>query len=66
MNVKAIKDYYPAGTRVVLQHTDDKYAPPCGMTGTVTFVDDVGQIHTAWDNGSSFALVYGEDDFDRI
>lgn len=34
-----------------------------GDEGTITHVDDIGQIHVSWDNGSSLALNYLEDDF---
>ena len=34
-----------------------------GDKGTITGVDDIGQIHVNWDNGSTLALVYGEDRF---
>ena len=29
-------------------------------------VDDAGQIHVKWENGSSLALLYDEDDFEII
>ena len=31
--------------------------------GRVTVVDDIGQIHVTWENGSSLALVVSEDSF---
>lgn len=34
---------FPPGTRIVLNHMDDPYAPvPTGTRGTVRAVDDVG------------------------
>ena len=36
---------YPPGTRILLEHMDDKYAVPDGTRGTVDHVDDAGQIH---------------------
>ena len=33
---------YPPGTRVMLDHMDDKYAVPDGTRGTVDHVDDAG------------------------
>lgn len=38
---------FPPGTRIVLNHMDDPYAPvPTGIRGTVRAVDDVG--HYGW------------------
>lgn len=39
---------------------------PPGMIGTVTSVDDIGQIHVAWENGSHLALNMEEDEFEVI
>lgn len=59
--VEKIKAEYPSGTRVELVKMDDIQAPPVGMKGTVTGVDDIGSIMVRWDNGSGLNLVYGED-----
>ena len=59
--VNKLREKYPAGSRVILIKMDDKQAPPIGTQGTVRFVDDIGSLHVAWDNGSSLAVVYGED-----
>ena len=41
-----IKEEYPVGTRILLDHMNDPLAPvPAGTRGTVRFVDDAGQIH---------------------
>ena len=61
MNVKALRKKYLKGTRVTLVEMDDVQAPPVGTQGTVTFVDDMGNIHIRWDNGSSLAVIYGTD-----
>lgn len=34
-----------------------------GLTGTVYHIDDAGQIHVHWINGSSLALIPGTDRF---
>lgn len=39
---------------------------PAGLVGVVNYVDDVGSIHVNWSNGSSLALIPGEDDFDVV
>lgn len=65
--VENLKERYPVGTRVVLRHMDDPYVPvPPGTKGTVTYVDDMGQIGVKWDNGSSLSLVPGEDAFSKV
>lgn len=48
-----IKREYPPGTRIQLTSMNDPWAPiPPGTKGTVRLVDDAGQIHMKWDNGS--------------
>lgn len=36
---------------------DDPAAPPIGTQGTVTGVDDIGDIMIDWDNGPSLNVV---------
>lgn len=55
--IAKIRAKYPEGTRVRLIHMEDCQAPAAGTEGTVKFVDDAGQIHVAWDNGSSLAVI---------
>lgn len=61
--LQALRERYPAGTRVELVHMDDpfntKLTPGC--RGTVRIVDDIGTIHVRWDCGSGLGVVYGED-----
>ncbi len=64
--VQRIKDQYPSGTRIRLNHMEDMQAVPEGTEGTVDMVDDIGQIHMKWDNGRTLALVPGEDSFSVI
>lgn len=54
------------GRRVILDHMNDLFAPRPGTMGTITHVDDMGQIHVKWDNGSTLALVPKEDKFRYI
>lgn len=59
-----LKERYPVGSRIVLQHMDDPYTKiPAGTKGTVTYVDDMGQIGVNWDNGSGLSLIPGIDSF---
>lgn len=67
MNVKALRERYPSGSRIRLSNMNDPYAPvEAGTTGTVDYIDDIGQIHVQWDNGRTLPLVPGEDSFTII
>ena len=59
--VERIRKQYPVGCRVELLRMDDAQAPPIGTKGTVRYVDDIGSLGVAWDNGSSLQVVYSED-----
>lgn len=62
-----IKAEYPVGTRIQLNHMNDSLAPvPDGTRGTVTHVDDIGQIFMHWDNGRSLPLNVNEDSFRKL
>ena len=62
-----MRTHYPPGTRVQLLRMDDPYAPvPSGTRGTVTHVDDMGQLQMRWDNGQSLALIPEEDIFRKL
>ena len=64
--VLKLKQEYPPGTRIVLNHMDDKWAVPPGPRGTVEYIDDGGHIHMRWDNGRSLSLVPEADDFQKL
>lgn len=60
--LETLRKEYPRGCRVELVKMDDPYREmPPGLRGTVEGVDDSGSIHVHWDNGSSLAVVFGED-----
>lgn len=62
--VERLRKVYTTGTRIVLIAMNDPYTKlKYGDQGTVTGIDDAGQIHMKWDNGSSLALIVGEDLF---
>ena len=64
--VLKLKQEYPPGTRIVLNHMDDKWAVPPGTRGTVDHVDDTGQVHPIWDNGRTLAIVPEIDSFRKL
>ena len=52
------------GRRIELVSTTDPYTNlKAGDRGTVEFVDGMGTVHVAWDNGSMLGLVPGEDQY---
>ena len=59
--IERVKERYKPGMRVKLMQMDDASASPVGTRGTVQFVDDIGSVHVVWDNGSTLAVVLGED-----
>lgn len=64
--VKFAKAAYPPYTRIELIYMDDPQSPPAGTQGTVTHVDDFGDLHMKWDNGSTIALLPDKDEFKVI
>ena len=65
--LQALRERYPAGTKIRLNHMDDPYAPiPDGTIGEVQYVDDAGNIHMVWENGRTLSLIEGADIFTII
>lgn len=66
--VEYIRERFPVGCRVRLNHMNDPYRTDmvAGLLGTVRSVDDIGTVHVAWDNGSSLGVVLGEDSCSRV
>lgn len=60
---EGIKARYPKGTIVCLGLMEGEAGMPQGLKGTVALVDDIGQIHVNWENGSSLALDTEADSF---
>ena len=57
---------YPPGTRIELELMVDAYAVPPGTRGTVHHVDDMGNVHTKWDNGRTLSAILGVDNFRKL
>ena len=65
--VERIRQQFPSGCRIVLDAMNDAYRTiPAGTQGTVIAVDDIGTIHTAFDNGASLGIAYGADRAHRV
>lgn len=60
--IPQLRDTYKSGTIVELLKMDDRGAPPIGTRGVVDYVDDIGNIHIRWDNGSGLAVIPGVDE----
>jgi len=54
---------------IILNH-HNKYAEidavPPGTRGTVDHVDDMGNVHTKWDNGRTLSAIPGVDIFRKL
>lgn len=65
--IKMLKEQYPPGTRIQLDHMGNDPNPiPAGTKGTVDFADDIGTVHCTFDNGRQLGLCMGEDSFHKI
>lgn len=66
MKIERIKKQYPVGTVVKCINMEDDHAIPPGTNGVVQYVDDIGQLHVNWENGSTLALIIGVDEFEIV
>lgn len=61
-----IRKQYPKGVRVELVRMDDFQSPPVGTQGTITGVDDMGNVLMRWDNGSGLSIILDVDEIKFI
>ena len=64
--IEAAKKRYPVGTKIELISMNGENQMPSGLKGTVDMVDDIGQVHVDWENGSTLALIPGVDSFKKL
>lgn len=64
VQVGLIRENYQEGSRVRLLKMEGE-SIPSGTEGTVIKVDDIGQIHVAWDTGNRLALNLAVDSFHK-
>ena len=64
--IENVKNRYPKGTRIELKEMRGEARMTPGLKGVVDLVDDIGQIHVNWENGSGLALNIEEDSFHII
>lgn len=64
--IRAIKSKYTNGMRVRLLYMYGEPQMYCGLEGTICIVDDMGQIHVKWDNGSFLAINVEVDRFEIL
>lgn len=63
--VELLRKKYPEGTHICLGHMEGEQGMPDGLKGTVSFVDDAGQIHVNWGNGRTLPVIPEIDSFHR-
>ena len=62
--VRRIRERYPVGAKIVLDHMgNDPHPITDGSKGTVAHVDDAGTVHCTFENGRYLGLIPGEDSF---
>lgn len=47
---------WPIGQIIEIIKMDDPQAPPPHTRGVIQHIDDIGQIHVDWENGSRLAV----------
>lgn len=63
--VELLRQRYPEGTRICLEHMEDLCPVESGTCGTVEFVDDAGTLHCKFDNGRMLGVIPDVDQFHR-
>lgn len=64
--VELLRQRYPEGTRICLDHMEDICPVESGTKGTIIGIDDIGSVMVKWDNGRILNLLPYEDKFHTI
>lgn len=63
--INDLKQQYKKGMGIILYNMPGENMP-VGLKGSIKCVDDIGQIHVNWDNGSTLAINTELDTFSII
>ena len=62
--LEQLRKQYPKRTKLqMITMRNEKYPVPPGTFGEMTHIDDIGNIHVRWQNGSSLAIIPEVDSF---
>ena len=64
--IEMLRQRYPEGTRICLDHMEDLCPVESGTCGTVRFVDDANTLHCKFDNGRTLGVIPDVDKFHKI
>lgn len=64
--LESIRRVYRPGDRIELVSMEDAMSVPPGTQGTVEYVDDGGNVHMVWDNGSTLSFLPDIDKCKRL
>ena len=64
--VELLRQRYPEGTRICLDHMEDLCPVERGACVWVQFVDDAGTLHCKFDDGRTLGVIPGVDQFHKI
>lgn len=65
--VAMLKETYPEGTKIILNHmVDDPHPVAPGTKGVVENVDDAGTIHCLFNDGRRLGIIPEKDDFRKL
>lgn len=61
-----LEEKYYIGQQIKLEHMEGEPQMRAGLKGKITKIDDFGQIHVNWENGSQLALNVDLDSFEAM
>ena len=65
--INAVREKYSPGTVIIVDEMrEERYPVPPGSKATVRFVDDIGTINCAFENGRQLGVLPDIDEFHRM